>query len=252
MSNHTDYIQHYLNGALGRIERAGQRGQATSTLERMERGIRAAFDSIQAARDAADTLAADPRLSNAARREKMDAVRAQVEKQARDMLADAQRALTNAREHHANRARPKRSTGSDADREARLANARADVDRVISTASTNKTGELADRLRFLVENGSPAVQELLLVERYAERVVFPSTPEAQAEAAMWAEVRPRLIRDRLDEDGRRSLDALAFLEGDPSAAVTIAEHGLAQASKTLQERAEAFGPPPSDAQGVAA
>lgn len=243
MSNRTDYLQQYLSGALGRIERAATRGLAAPTLERMSNSISAAYATLQAVSDAADTLAADPRLSNAARREKLDAIRAQAETQARDMLADAQRAAANAREFHSGRAKPKRSAGSDADREARLANARADVDRVLSSA---KPGEYADRLRFLAENGSDAVQELLLVERYAERVVFPSTPDAQADAALWANIAPKLIRDRLDDDARRSFDALAFLDGDPSAAVTIAEHGLAQASKTLQERAEAFGPPPAE------
>lgn len=243
MSNRTDYLQQYLSGALGRIERAATRGLAAPTLERMSNSISAAYATLQAVSDAADTLAADPRLSNAARREKLDAIRAQAEAQARDMLADAQRAVANARQLHANRARPKRSAGSDADREARLANARADVDRVLSSA---KPGEYADRLRFLAENGSDAVQELLLVERYAERVVFPSLPGSQADAAMWASTAPELIRERLDDDGRRALDTLALLDGDPGAALTIAEHGLMQASKTLQERAEAFGPPPAE------
>lgn len=249
MSNRTDYLDHYLSGALGRIDRAATRGLATPTLERMSNSIRAAYATMQAVRDAADSLAADPRLSNAARREKLDAIRAQAETQARDMLADAQRAAANAREFHAGRAKPKRSSGSVADREARLANARADVDRVLSTA---KPGEYADRLRFLAENGSDAVQELLLVERYAERVVFPSLPDSQTDAAMWASTAPDLIRERLDDDGRRALDTVSLLEGDPSAALTIAEHGLTEASKTLQERAEEFGPPPADAQGVAA
>lgn len=246
MSKHTLWTD-----AQARLEAAKRRGVHTSDALRIGEAIATAAATYEGAADALEALKADQYRSAAAKREKADQVTAAAERNAAERIEAARAVYASAVKYHEDRATYPASEGTPADREARLANARADLHRLIGKV---ESGKVADRLRFAVTNGSEAMRELILRERYPERVLFPAAgKDGAADAAMWAELRPRALAEALEATGkperaaaaRASTAALAAIRSDVAAAVTIAEHAAHLDATSLRGSAEAFGPPPT-------
>lgn len=101
------------------------------------------------------------------------------------------------------------SNTSEEARQAALGNARADLAQLLSGVPA---GRRAERAAFAARNGSAAMKELILSERYLERVVWPSTPDAQVDAASWSGLRDGLLTELhpAGEAVRSDLEALKY------------------------------------------
>lgn len=137
-----------------------------------------------------------------------------------------------------------RSEGTDADREARLGNARADLHRLLENVPSDK---IAERLRFAADNGTPAMRELILGEKYPERILFPMLGrEATVAAVDWSLTRPDAVA-RLHPGGesvQTSLAALAALDAGAGQVPEYVHHAVDMDSKELLAAVERLGPQP--------
>lgn len=165
----------------------------------------------------------DPNLSTVGKQNRSDAITNTAAAELNDARERITQTLQDERRHHEPNAAWPRSTGTDADREARLANARADLDRLLATV---QPGHRSERLEYAVRNGTEAMRELILGERYAERVLWPSLPDGNIDAIAWAATRPTLLAEHHPggDTARRSLKALAALDTAGRQVETIAMH----------------------------
>jgi hypothetical protein len=233
-------IEHFRTGAIGRIERANRRGTYPIYGDPARDAIASVFDALEGAEVAINAIKTDERAANPAKRERGERVAASVRSAAAERLTRAKNAVDGAKKYADGLVKYPRTDAPD--REARLLNARHDVDRVLQGASTT---DLADRLGHLARNGGPEVRELLLADGYAERVVLPSLGRTAAvPAAQWADMKRGLLTEALGDSGERGfrlLDAAADLD----AAVKIAEYATESTVKTVTQTVEGFGAPPS-------
>lgn len=101
-------------------------------------------------------------------------------------------ALERDRRGHEDRSAWPRTAGSIADREALMSNARQDLKDLLGNV---EAGKRAERLAFAVRNGSDAVRELVLADKYAERVLWPSLPDGSLDAVAWDALKLDLLEE---------------------------------------------------------
>jgi hypothetical protein len=181
--------------------------------------IRDTFAALDAHTVARDKVQSDPHLTDDGKRARVAKIDADTRALVESHLGTARRRLDEVRRHHEAKARLPRVDGED------LLAARHDVDRLVAGV---EPGVLAERLA-LAARGSDALADLLLRDGYAERVVLPAAgPRYAGDAALWTEVKRKLIAERLGPDGEPHLRALEAVH-TASKAVTVAEHAVGSA-----------------------
>lgn len=168
------------------------------------------------------TLGQDKSLSPAGKRDKGQSIAGAALQEIERAPEAVENLLRAEREWHDQRANW--PGGTDADREARLANARTDLHRLIDTAGDMSRVE---RLQFAARNGSDSMRELIFRERYPERTLWPSLAGSQAEAVMWSRVKGALLKElHPDLNAHRSIEALEALAGAGEQVKTIVLHAV--------------------------
>lgn len=211
------------------------RRNVAQALARAEAGFTHALEELA-------TIQRDPNLSAVGKRRRAQPI---VDAALRD--AEAARVtitsqLEKERKELEQRATWPRGEGSDADREARLSNARTDLHRLLENVPSDR---LAERLRFAADNGTPAMRELILGEKYPERILFPMLGRDAAVAAVdWSLTRHDVVA-RLHPGGesvRRSVEALAALDRGAGDVPEFVHHAVDMDSRSLTEAAQKLGP----------
>jgi len=212
-----------LDQYLPKLDNGTIRATTIRTIKQQAARARTAATNAQAL---IESINVDGRLSPAGKREQAQVVNASANAEATAAQESIIKALRAERETHERTAAWPRSTGTDADREARLSNARTDVETLMRNT---KPGERADRLAFAIRNGTEAMRELVLGEKYPERILWPSTPDSQVDAVTWANARQHLLAEYHPggQPARDALQALATLNTTGNQIETIITHAVA-------------------------
>lgn len=193
-----------------RLDTLGKANVTDTTRSAVTREVETAKSVTENATALITAVQRDANLSAQGKRSRLDVITADARQKLEGATREIKRQLALERRFHEERAAWPRSGGTDADREARLANARSDFDRVMSGVGT---GRRSARLAFIARNGNDNARELLFRERYPETVYFPSLDDSAADAAAWADDRDKLVRELHPKPGEanRALDALEAL-----------------------------------------
>lgn len=212
--------------------------------------------AIAAVRQAAEvTPAAEERVATVHRNKdltdegKYKAILPILDKASEDLTAQADRAreiYQKAIDYHESRIAWPRSNGPDADREARLANARADLHRLVDGTTP---GNRAARLAFAARQGDEAMRELIFGERYPERILWPSQPadSGNVDALEWALIRTDTLKEVHPNAGTvaTSLDALTAFQTTGQHVLINLEHAADMDMRDLNnmrpQRVSGFG-----------
>lgn len=198
------------------------------------RAIAQASQALEAAAAQVGVIKADPHLSAEGKRALTEKVIANANSEVEAAQARVAKVIQTAQEHHQRRAEWPRSEGTDADREARLGNARADLARLLENVPAGQRGE---RLAFAARNGSEAMRELLFTERYAERVLWPSVDDGSVDAVDWAHKRVAVAKELHPggESAARSIEAVAALEATSNQVPLILKHAASMELSALSQ-----------------
>lgn len=217
-----------------RLVELAQANVSATTRNAIAGAVQHAKSAVEGAANQMSALKNDRDLSREGKRVRAD----KLASDARTALEQAKQVIEQAvkteADYHRTRAAWPRSAGTDADREARLANARTDLQALLANVPP---AHRAQRLAFAVRNGTDAMRELILGEKYAERVLWPSLEEGQLDAVTWASERTALLQElHPSDDARRSLAALDALEGRSGAQIdALVKHGASMDEKYLTE-----------------
>lgn len=220
MSNDPRNLWGILDNYLPKLETANV---STTTRQALRREANRAQEAARTAREQLQTINADATLSPHGKHERGQQVMTTAQAEINAARERITQALQAERQQHETRVTWPRSTGTDADREARLSNARQDLHNLMANV---KPGQRADRLAFALRNGNDAMRELVYGERYAERILWPSLEDSQADAVTWANARNNLMAEHHPggEEARASLATLAALNTTGQQIETIITH----------------------------
>lgn len=220
MNNDPRDLWGILDNYLPKLEAANV---SSTTRQALRREAKRAQDAARAAREQLQAINADATLSPHGKHERGQQVMITAQAEINAARERITQTLQAERRQHETRATWPRSAGTDADREARLSNARADIHQLLQNVPP---GERADRLAFALRNGNDAMRELVYGERYAERILWPSLEDSQADAVTWAHARNTLMAEHHPggAEARASLATLAALNTTGQQIETIIMH----------------------------
>lgn len=205
---------------------------STSTRQTLRQQTKRAQEAANTAREQLRAINQNQSLSPHGKHERGQLIIATAQAEITTAKERITHALQEERKKHEARAAWPRSEGTDADREARLANARADLQQLLKTAAP---GHRAARLAFALRNGNDAMRELVYAEKYAERILWPSLEDSQADALIWANARNDLMTEHHPggEEAKASLTALQTLNTAGAQIETITTHATAADTEQL-------------------